>query len=76
VNSTLCDQNYAQIKTKNSNKHYHNNVNVSVLLVSIASMQNMLFTVLLHISRVTATETRAKREWQLFPKHAFDINSV
>jgi hypothetical protein len=33
----------------------------------------MLFTVLLHVSGVTATETKAKRQAKLFPKHAFDF---
>jgi hypothetical protein len=36
----------------------------------------MLFTVLLHVSRVTATETKAKREAKLFLKHTFEINLV
>jgi hypothetical protein len=36
----------------------------------------MLFTVLLHVSRVTTTETEAKREEKLFLKHAFDITPV
>jgi hypothetical protein len=36
----------------------------------------MLFAVLLHVSRVTATETEAKREENLFLKHAFDITPV
>jgi hypothetical protein len=30
----------------------------------------MFFTMLLHVSHVTAMETKAK----LFPKHAFDFN--
>jgi hypothetical protein len=34
--------------------------------VSIASKQIMLFAVLLHVSRVTATETEAKRHAKLF----------
>jgi hypothetical protein len=34
----------------------------------------MLFMVLLHVSYVTATETKTKREAKLFPKFAFDIN--
>jgi hypothetical protein len=34
----------------------------------------MLFMVLLHVSYVTATETKTKREAKLFPKYAFDIN--
>jgi hypothetical protein len=33
----------------------------------------MLFAVLLHVSRVTATETEAKLVSKLFLKHAFDI---
>jgi hypothetical protein len=36
----------------------------------------MLFTVLLHVSRVTATETEAKRVSELFLKNAFDITLV
>jgi hypothetical protein len=30
----------------------------------------------LHVSRVTATETEAKRQAKLFLKHAFDFNPV
>jgi hypothetical protein len=33
----------------------------------------MLFAVLLHVSRVTATETKATLVSKLFLKHAFDI---